>query len=102
MPVEGQWERARTPLSRRDKRLLGAAGAVAAAAAAAVGGVYLARSDSSPRHDCLVVNVPSTMGGARLRQCGASAHAFCREQGPRDRSIAEACRHQGYAQDLGG
>jgi hypothetical protein len=100
VPVEGQWERSRAPLSRRDKRLLGALGLVAAVAATATGGVYLARSDSSPRRACLVVNVPSTMGGAQLRQCGASAHTFCREQGPRDRSIAAACRRQGYGADL--
>ncbi len=100
MPVEGQWERSRTPLSRRDKRLLAAAAALAAAGAAAAGGLYLGRSGASSGEGCLFVNVPSTMGGARLQQCGASAHAFCREQGPRDRSIAQACRRQGYGRDL--
>ena len=46
-----------------------------------------------------MVEVPSTMGGARLRVCGADAHAFCRTQGG-DASIAAACRQQGFAADL--
>lgn len=96
MPVEAQWRRARTPLGKRDKRLLvgmGAGGAVAATVFA----VVFAGGSGSPSTGCVVVNVPSTMGGATLRQCGAAARVFCRDQGRLDRTIAAACRRQGYA-----
>ncbi len=101
MPVEGQWRRSNTPLSRRDKRLLSALAALAAAGVTAAGIAYATRPASSPSAaGCVVVEVPSTMGGARLRNCGSAAHTFCRTQGRLDRRIAAACRRQGYASDL--
>ncbi len=99
MPVEGQWERAKTPLSRRDKRLLTAAAVIGAIAVAALAVLYLARSSSPSNEGCLVANVPSTMGGAQLRICGDAAHAFCRSHSG-DVTIAAACRRQGFAADL--
>lgn len=50
-----------------------------------------------PQERRVDVSVPSTMGGASLRRCGAAARAFCRDQGRSDRTIAAACRRQGYA-----
>ena len=97
MPVEGQWERARTPLSRRDKRLLAAAGALAAAAVAAGGVVYATHSSGRSDAGCVVVRLPSTMGGAEVRNCGAAAKTFCRLQGKVDATVAAACRRAGYA-----
>jgi len=94
MPVEGQWRRARTPIGRRDKLLLAVAAAVAVVAAL-VGALALAQGGGGSG-DCLVVRVPSTMGGATLRQCGAAAHEFCRTQAPADTIVADACREQGY------
>jgi hypothetical protein len=102
MPVEGQWQRANTPLSRRDKRLLGALAVLAAVGVAAVAVAFATHQTSSPGAGCVVVDVPSTMGGARLQNCGSAAHQFCREQGPRDPRIAAACRQQGFAADLAG
>jgi hypothetical protein len=99
MPVEGQWQRANTPLSRRDKRLLGALAVLAAAGAAALG-IAFATHTSSSGAGCVTVDVPSTMGGARLHNCGNAAHRFCRTQGPRDARIAAACRKQGFAADV--
>jgi hypothetical protein len=96
MPIEGQ---ARAPLGRRDRIML-AAVAIAVLAGAAVGGVLLATRGSHSNAGCVVVAVPSTMGGASLRNCGAAAHAFCRTQGKRDPTIAAACREQGYAADV--
>ena len=49
---------------------------------------------------CVVVDVPSTMGGATVRSCGAAAHEFCRTQGRRDRTVATACTTQGFAADV--
>ena len=101
MPVEGQWARTRTPLSRRDKLLLLLAGTIAVVAVA-VAAIVAGRhgSDSGSGSGCLTVNVSSTMGGARLRQCGAPAHEFCRTQAPKDEAVARACRAQGFAADL--
>jgi hypothetical protein len=100
VPVEGQWQRARTPLSRRDKRLLAAVAVIGAIVVAALAVVYLTRSGSASGEGCLVANVPSTMGGAQLRICGGAAHAFCRSHGG-DTTIAAACHRQGFAADLG-
>ena len=96
MPIEGQ---ARTPLGRRDRLLLVAV-ATALLAAAAIGGVTLATRESHSSSGCVVVAVPSTMGGATVHACGAAAHKFCRTQGKRDVTIAAACRSQGYAADV--
>ena len=100
MPVEGQWKRANTPLSRADRRLLAVVAVVVAIAAAVAGIVVATRPSDASGRSCVVADVPSTMGGARLRSCGAAAHSFCRTQGPRDRSVAAACRRQGFAADL--
>jgi hypothetical protein len=99
MPVEGQWDRSNTPLSRRDKRLLAAAAVIGAIAVTILAVVYLTRSSSASGEGCLVANVPSTMGGAQLRICGDAAHAFCRSHAG-DTTIAAACRRQGFAPDL--
>jgi hypothetical protein len=97
MPVEGQWQRIRTPLRRREKLLLALAG-TAAVATALVAGLVFGHSEKS-RESCLLVRVPSTMGGATLRECGAAAHDFCRRQA-HDAFVAQACRKQGYAAEL--
>ena len=99
MPVEGQWDRARTPLSRRDKRLLLALAALIVAGAIAAG-VVLATRSSSPQGACLSVDVPSTMGGGHLKECGAAARQFCLEQAKREPAIAAACRRQGFLAEL--
>ena len=99
MPLERQWERANVPLGRRDKLVLVAVGVVAAVGAVVIAVVLLTRPSSPSVSGCLEVKVPSTMGGASLRVCGADAHAFCRMQGGEAR-IAAACRRQGFAADL--
>lgn len=100
VPFEGQWQRVRTPLGRRDKLLL--AGAVVVGAVVLVVALALVgRGSTSGRTEkCVVVDVPSTMGGARLAQCGEAAHDFCRTQGAKDTVVASACRAQGYAADV--
>jgi predicted metal-binding membrane protein len=91
VPVEKQ---ARAPLTRRDKQLITAV-CIALLAVAGALAVTLATRQPGHRSGCVEVTLPSTMGGARIRRCGADARAFCRQQ----RSIAavaEACRHEGY------
>ncbi len=100
MPVEGQWERSHTPFSRSEKRLLAVAGLIAAVAVAVGAAFYLTRSSAPVAGNCVVADVASTMGGARLTVCGAAAHSFCATHGGRDARIAAACRRDGFAADL--
>jgi hypothetical protein len=94
VPVE---EQARRPLSRRDRRFLAAAGCVAVLG---VGGVVLAYAGGShgpSRTNCVSVTVPSTMGGASVRACGAAAARFCRTQGRLSTTTAAECERVGFA-----
>jgi hypothetical protein len=99
--VEDQWERVNTPLSRRDRRVLLVVACVFALALA--GGVlaYVLRSPSQSDAGCVVVTVPSTMGGAVLRNCDGAARDFCREH-PDAGNAAEQCRRLGYPTGPGG
>jgi hypothetical protein len=100
MPVEGQWTRVKTPLRSRDRRALAALAALCAAAAVAAGTVYATASGAPAADRCLVVDVPSTMGGARLKTCGYAAHRFCRTEGRNNSGIAAACMREGYGTDV--
>jgi hypothetical protein len=100
MPVEGHWERANTPLRARDRRVLVMVAVAAALALVALGVAYALRPAARSDAGCVVANVPSTMGGATVRSCGAQAHELCRTQGKIDRAIAEACVSQGFAADV--
>jgi hypothetical protein len=91
MPVE---EQARRPLSSRDRRFLAAIGCVAVLG---IVGAVIAYADSSghtSRKDCVVVTLPSTMGGAATRFCGEAASRFCRAQGGTGTPYAVACRRE--------
>src|SRR5690242_17793901 len=91
MPIEPQ---ARAPLTRRDKQLIGTLGAALLAAALALG-ITLATHSSHQQADCVEVTLPSTMGGATIRRCGANARAFCRQQESIP-VVAAACQKHGY------
>src|SRR5947207_11961063 len=96
MPVEGQWTRTRTPLSRRDKLLLAVfAGALAIAAVVAV----IVTSGKPARSDrgCIRITLITTLGGAPTRKCGEVARSFCRDEGDENADYAAACRNAGYA-----
>jgi hypothetical protein len=87
-------------LSRRDKLLLLALAALVVAGAIAAGVYFATRSSSSPQAACLSVDLPSTMGGGHLKECGAAARQFCLEQAKRDPAVATACRRQGFLAEL--
>jgi hypothetical protein len=91
VPVEKQ---ARAPLTRRDKQLIAAVCAALLAVAVALA-VTLATRQPGHHSGCVEVTLPSTMGGARIRRCGADARAFCRQQRSIN-AVAEACRREGY------
>ena len=94
--MEGQWERARTPLSRRDRRLVAIFGALAVLAAVAAFTVYLTRSHHESNAGCITRNVPSTMGGASVKTCGAAARRLCAARGRESASVTARCEELGY------
>jgi hypothetical protein len=97
MPLEGHAERLQTPLGSRDRRLIGGL-AVLAVLGAGVGAYASSGRPAAPAGGgCVVVTVPSTMGGARLRNCGLEGARFCRSESGASRDIALACRREGYA-----
>jgi hypothetical protein len=96
MPVEGNWERVRTPLSRREKRLLVGIAALVAALVAGIA-IYAATDSSSDAPGCVTATWAASLGGTTVHKCGAEAVAFCRSQGPRISAVAEACRREGIA-----
>jgi len=95
MPVEGQWERARTPFTAREKRVLAGLVVVLAALAVVLGVVAATSKDSVPP-GCIRASVASTMGGNRFEVCGAKAKALCTAPGI-GASVVQACRREGYA-----
>jgi hypothetical protein len=91
VPVEGQWDRVNAPLPARDRRVLAIAACVlvlvlAGAAVALV--VHRSPSDAG----CVVVTVPSTMGGAVIRRCGPAAKTFCRTSSDLGDAAAQCAR----------
>ncbi len=94
MPVEGQQHR---PLGRRDRVVIAVVACAAAIAAGAGSYAYVSRSPGSSDEGCVVVTLPASLGGERIRRCGSQAVAFCRDEAPRNGIVAEACRRAGVA-----
>lgn len=70
-----------------------------AAVAVLLGGVGLWSAESPggygrSRAGCITVNVPSSMGGAVLHQCGASARVTCHRASGRDDPLSLLIRPQ--------
>jgi hypothetical protein len=96
MPLEGHAERLQTPVGSRDRRFVGMLALLGVVGAGL--GVYASSGGPEPPAGggCVVVTVPSTMGGAQLRNCGAAAERFCRTEAEASRDIAAACRREGF------
>lgn len=92
MPVERRAERLHRPLTPRDHRFLAALACAAAIAAGASAAVVARGGSALGGEGCVSVTVPSTMGGASFRLCGAGAAQFCREQAQRSGAVARSCR----------
>ena len=71
--------RSTAPLTRRQKRVLAAVGAllIALIAGASVWAVTSPGSYGRSHAGCVTVNLPSSTGGAIAHQCGAAARAMC-------------------------
>jgi hypothetical protein len=67
-------------LTRHSKRTLAIAGAlvILALIGAGIWGAFAADPNSTSANGCVSVTLPSTMGGAPIHYCGASARSFCR------------------------
>jgi len=100
MPLEGQAERVRTPLDRRDRRALAVVAAVSALAILA-GVVYAVTRGGVPTGArCFTATYPSSVGGATVHRCGAAAAHYCRVDAGVPQ-VATACRRAGFAVGAG-
>jgi len=97
MPVEGQTKRLARGLDRRDKHVLAAFAGAVVLGVGSCGYVYATHSPAPASADCVVVTVPSTIGGQTLRNCGNAARTFCRSEASLNETVASACRERGYA-----
>ncbi|HEX4519462.1 MAG TPA: hypothetical protein VH063_07755 [Gaiellaceae bacterium] len=95
MPVEGQAERLTTPLTRRDRRVVAAIGAVTLIAIVA-GALYLGLRGNPAAGPCFTATYPSSMGGATIHHCGSAAVHYCRVDAFEPEVVA-ACRGAGLA-----
>jgi hypothetical protein len=90
-------------LTSRGKRRLVLIGAVLVAAL--VAGITWAAVSSgsydSSRAGCVTVNVPSSMGGSLLHECGAGARAMCQRAFARSDSLSLLTRPQCRLAGLG-
>lgn len=94
---------AREPASRRDKRLIVGIVGVVVAVLVAVGIWSAVRPGSygGSRDGCITVNVPSSMGGSLIHQCGATARATCQRAFASNDKISGLTRPQCRLAGLG-
>ena len=84
------------PLSRRQKRVMAALGALLIAAIAGVSVWAVSHPGSYDRSHagCVSINLPSSTGGAIAHQCGAAARAMCQDAFTRHDENALAIQRQ--------
>lgn len=98
--MQDQSKRLSQPLQWTRTGRLAVAAVVLLILVAGVVAAVVGSSGSSARPGCLEVTVPSTLGGAVVRQCGTTARDTC-AQPARNPGLAangalrEACRHAG-------
>ena len=97
MPVEGQAQRLTTSLRPLDKYFFVAVALVAVLGIGVGAYVYATRPPAPSNAGCVVVTVPSSLGGTTLRNCGAAAKRFCLAQVNPSSGIVAECRRHGFA-----
>src|SRR2546423_12822489 len=102
MPLEGQWQRANTPLRRLTRRerwvAIGATIAVVVSLVVLIA-VTAGNTRPAPGPGCIRATIPHVMGAEELNLCGGQArHACARSRhlsDPGARAIEESCRTAG-------
>lgn len=102
MPLEGHYERQKTPLYELSPREIKTALATLAVTLAALLGVVIATagdSGSPLAPGCFSASVAGIVGAQTVSACGAEAEARCahaaRFDDPRSRTIVAACEDRG-------
>ena len=102
MPLEGHWQRTRSPLRQLTGRervvaiatMIGAALAIVVLIAATAG-----KSRPAPGPGCIRAQIAHVMGGEELNACGERARQICAKNAalgdPNALSIQESCRKAG-------
>ena len=96
MPIEGHTQRLGASLSGRDRRFIAIITCVFVLGAAACVFAYASSPAAPSNEGCVVVTAASSLGGTTLRNCGAAAERFCRNEGKLNNDFALACRREGY------
>ncbi|HEY7151430.1 MAG TPA: hypothetical protein VH391_07090 [Solirubrobacterales bacterium] len=103
MPLEGHWERTRSPLRQLSERERIVAIATILATALAVVVLVVAtagKSRPAPGPGCIRATIAHVMGAEELNACGERAERICTRnaslQDPNALAIQEACRKAGY------
>jgi hypothetical protein len=97
VPIEGHTQRLEASLSGRDRRFIVIITCVFVLGAAACVFAYASSPAAPSNEGCVVVTAASSLGGTTLRNCGAAAERFCRNEGKLNDEFAVACRREGYA-----
>jgi hypothetical protein len=102
VPLEGHWQRVNSPLrtlTRRERRVVGAALALAVAILVAVIVLAAGADPAPPRAGCIAATVPAAMGASSVDACGARAERICRRHAaatdPGSLAIERDCRRAG-------
>ena len=99
MPLQGQWDRANTPirkLTRRERNV--AIGAVALSVIAILAVVLATAGNSEPKAGpgCIYAIIPGVMGAEPVDACGRQAEFVCAKHAagtqPGSETIRKACR----------
>ncbi len=101
--MEGRSQRVAGPLTRRHKQMMAAVGGLVAAGLAGVG-IWSATSPGSydrSRDGCITVNVPSSMGGSIMHDCGTRAQAICQAAFARHDTVSRLIQPQCRLAGLG-
>lgn len=97
MPVEGQAQRLASSLRPLDRYFLLAMALITVLGIGAGTYVYATRAPEPSSAGCVIVTVPSSLGGTTLRNCGADAKRFCMAQTNPSSGVAAECRRRGFA-----
>jgi hypothetical protein len=83
-------------MTRRDKRVVAIAGVLIVASIGGAGAWAALRPGSydQSRDGCITVNLPSSMGGSLLHECGGQARRTCQQAFAADTAAARLTRPQ--------